>query len=279
MVLAGINARITFVTTLHPNDTPEPPNTRARVRLAADELMARGDRVSVRAVRELIGRGSDSTISAELRKWRNTELARRSASMQDPTPGLSPRQGALPAALAQEAQLMYLRVLAHVGSLFSAERATAALASATAATQQLAEHEQVLRLVNFGTGVSADLVASVEERARLAALLVERDATVEQLQGCVERLTAQLGQLSQQLAAAKLAAAEREALSLTRVEGLSKHLLRATEEQRSQIAAPLAQLQERYAALQLRETVMTQQLNSLRDENSSLLGGKPNPHG
>lgn len=259
---------ITLVTAIHDSGTP--PDTRALVRKAASELTAEGRKVSVRSIRAHLGnRGSTTTISDALRSWREDERAaqtgRRNATMDSET-------SQLPAGLAREAQLLYLRVLAHVGVQFSNRRAADALQVVDAAEQQKALLEQLGRVSDFAAGTSTDLTRALEEQARLAALLQERDALVQGLQTQLAEAVARTQALGLELSAAKLAAAEREALALARVDGLNKHLMRVTEEQRAQIVAPLNALKERHESLQTREAVLMQQVSGLREEVARLQG-------
>lgn len=232
---------------------------------AADALSAAGKRVSVRAVRERIGRGSTTTIAEELRNWHRVTQSKKTDSATE----LGDLR--LPPGLAQEAELLYLRVLAQAGLHFSRSAAAGATVDAAAAQRQLALLAQLDRVSEFGAGVSRELTASIEERARLTAELADRDSTISTLQASLAAALERVTRLTEELSAIKLAAAEREALAFTRVEGLSKHLMRMTEEQRSQLSAPLAALREKHDALQTREAVMTQQLSALREANGRLV--------
>ena len=60
--------------------------------------------------------------------------------------------------------------------------------------------------------------------------------------------------------------ANRERAALARAEALSRHLLKATEDQRNALSATMATLRERLQAAQDRELLLTHQVQTLKQE-------------
>lgn len=239
-------------------------DTRELVRRAARELAAAGERVTVRGVRARIGRGSSTTIAAEIRRWNLQELASAAAS----TGGH--QAAGLPAALQAEAQLLFIRAVQAAGE----KHAQVVTDMQTASLGQAARQDELFRnlakSIDFSAILTSQLIDAVAERARLSATLTEKNLLLEEALAQATRASERVAELEAELASAKLKGAEREALALTRAEALSRHLLKTTEEQRAQIAAPLASLRERLEALQIRDQVQAQQLNALRAEIANL---------
>lgn len=137
-------------------------DTRAQVRAAADKLAAAGTTPTPTLVKGLLGKGSNTTIVDELRKWTQERAAPGSESGTEPgvaTPAALERLGASEAAAlvasASQAAKELEESLAHVSE---------AITQIATYPETLSKvHEAVARLVSAHESLQADHSAELEK--------------------------------------------------------------------------------------------------------------------
>ncbi len=249
---------ITFVTAIH-NKPPADPDTRALVRAAAEQLTRAGKRVSVRAVRAILGRGSDTTIADELRTWRETDLP----AHVKPELNLFDR---LPVELGAAAEHLYLLALTAAADRFRQQTVAANETTQSALSGQTGLLTELRQVSERAATVALQLNEAIADRASLVAQLREREIEVLRVSSDLAASQRLNADFTLEVSTLKSEVANRERAALARAEALSRHLLKATEDQRNALSATMATLRERLQAAQDRELLLTHQVQTLKQE-------------
>jgi hypothetical protein len=243
---------------------------RTRVRDAASQIAALGRTPSVRAVRALTGGGSATTIADELKVWRALTAEPGNKTLKSSGSASTWTGDEFPLALKLEAEAFYCRMLALAQERLS-DAGNLQVAAMLATSQKSLElSSQLTKTTEWGCGQRQELQEVLAERALLSERLSEKDTQLKTAADQILSLTDRIAVLTAELADTKLASAAKEVQAYSRAEGLSKHLMRMTDDQRSQIAAPLAALKDQVDGLKMREGALVIQMNNLRDENAAL---------
>ena len=217
----------------------------AKIRAAAQELLAEGVWPTVVEVRERLGTGSNTTINNTLKAWRKDFLARAAAANRRPEwpAALGAAFDAVWQQACQQAEdaLADARreafaerdALAEACKALEAEKDEEAQRVASLRLDLAATHQELAQAKTQAVLLSDELATL---RTQLAALGAERDAAARRLADAQADAQARLAERDAQaraeLTQARETAERREALAYERLEGLRIRLYEQVEDER-----------------------------------------------
>lgn len=237
------------------------PNTRELVNAAASELAKQGINPTVERIRATIGRGSATTISDQLRKWRKAEEGKK-RNIETPLPNF----------LVEANRALLEQSEAAAMEKFSEERAGYAN-----------EIDSLRSALDQSEVANADLLAELASlRAELQAKEVER----QEAQAEVQRLRAEHAAIADSLYAARTDLAAKDATLSSKSAEFSEALLAAEVRMRGMEKTMLLEIDKartdtkeahKYAHQKADECQMdTERVRRAADEQVAALRGKIN---
>lgn len=257
----------------------------ARIRAAAAELAAAGIWPTVTEVRSRLGSGSNTTINATLKEWRQEFLARMALTAKRPD---------WPQGLAAAFDTVWQQACHEAESNLEQARAEARAEAETLGVALKDAQAREIELVHRNDALASSLAESEAQRAQMAATLAEREELLArqgrdleearrtlaelaareaaQRQEHQERLAEAEARAEMQLAAEREAGRKREELAYERLEGVRVRLYEQVEEERKLMKQSLTTMERQMARTKAEAETLEASLRSALSDKDRALG-------
>lgn len=267
-------------------------STREATKRMADALVLEGIEPTTLLIRERLGRGSNSTITAALKEWREDR------GLPDNKGALSglvqhPALAEMPSTLAEAMSQLWVQAVAEAQSSLATERRAlegekaAVLEAIRDSQSRLEQTSDRLRYVNDRLLASEQLVNELQERLRddavahaqetslLRGQLLELENSVASLREVEQRMQDQLDvqqkDHAQAIEAMREESRRNEAIAYERLDGLRHQLLNDTAHERERMKQEQADLRSGFEAREADLTAQHErQVKALQAELSSV---------